>query len=276
VGRATNSTDTSLVTSSHSPTTGRLKSPLTTHSNGLAKRRSASGTLTRPILEREPCCFQATPAALPDYLSERLAVLVYDGPRLVLKFAQPSDDCFHERLVFNGRGASEVAALAGMFVGSLPGSDRSELVTLPSASRKLINTERSSSTDGARASSPVRQEKNARRTIPLTPRAAALIEMRRTIGNGGWVFPAPTRSGHIEKSTPKRQHPKAYQFAKVAAFSLYTFRHTCLTRWEEYMDPFTLAIFSGAQRFFNDAPPLCWPPDGNGRGCDGTCAKWSG
>jgi integrase len=96
---------------------------------------------------------------------------------------------------------------------------------------------------------PFGKTKNARRTIPLTPRAAALIEMRRTIGNGGWVFPAPTRSGHIEKSTLKRQHPKAYQLAKVAAFSLYTFRHTCLTRWAEYMDPFTLAYLAGHSDF---------------------------
>ena len=92
---------------------------------------------------------------------------------------------------------------------------------------------------------PFGKTKNARRTIPLTPRAAALIEMRRTIGNGGWVFPAPTRSGHIEKSTLKRQHPKAYQLAKVAAFSLYTFRHTCLTRWAPFMDPWTLAYLAG-------------------------------
>jgi integrase len=76
---------------------------------------------------------------------------------------------------------------------------------------------------------PFGKTENARRTIPLTPRLAALIEMRRTVGSGEWVFPAPTRSGHMEKSTLKEQHPKAYQLAKVAAFSLYTFRHTCLT-----------------------------------------------
>jgi len=96
---------------------------------------------------------------------------------------------------------------------------------------------------------PFGKTKNARRTIPLTPRAAALIEMRRTVSSGGWVFPAPTRSGHIEKSTLKRQHPKAYRLAKVPAFSLYTFRHTCLTRWAEYMDPFTLAYLAGHSDF---------------------------
>lgn len=122
---------------------------------------------------------------------------------------------------------------------------------------------------------PFGKTSNARRTIPLTPRAAALIEMRRSVGSGEWVFPAPTRSGHMEKSTLKRQHPKAYRLAKVAAFSLYTFRHTCLTRWAEYMDPFTLAYFSGTQRFFDDAP-LCSPASGNDPSGNGTCAKWSG
>jgi integrase len=53
----------------------------------------------------------------------------------------------------------------------------------------------------------------------------------------------------MEKSTLKKQHPKAYRLAKVAAFSLYTFRHTCLTRWAEYMDPFTLAYLAGHSDF---------------------------
>jgi integrase len=96
---------------------------------------------------------------------------------------------------------------------------------------------------------PFGKTENARRTIPLTPRLVALMEMRRAVASGEWVFPAPTRSGHMEKSTLKKQHPKAYRFAKVAAFSLYTFRHTCLTRWAEYMDPFTLAYLAGHSDF---------------------------
>jgi integrase len=96
---------------------------------------------------------------------------------------------------------------------------------------------------------PFGKTENARRTIPLTPRAAALIEMRRDMGSSEWVFPARTRSGHMEKSTLKRQHPKANRLAKIEAFSLYTFRHTCLTRWAEYMDPFTLAYLAGHSDF---------------------------
>lgn len=91
--------------------------------------------------------------------------------------------------------------------------------------------------------------KSARRTIPLTPRAEALIEMRRATAKTEWVFPAQTRSGHMEKSTLKKQHPKACTAAKVTAFDLYTFRHTCLTRWAEYMDPYTLAYLAGHSDF---------------------------
>jgi len=38
--------------------------------------------------------------------------------------------------------------------------------------------------------------------------------------------PLQPRTGHIEKSSLKKQHPKACSLAKIAAFPLYTFRHT--------------------------------------------------
>ena len=124
-----------------------------THSDGLGDRQIAGEALPWPVLEREPDCFQAAPASFPDDFGRRLAAIIHYGPRLVLKSAKSPDDCFHQCLAFNGCGDPEVAALAGIFVEGWPGSSRSELETRPSASRKLINTERSSSTDGARASS---------------------------------------------------------------------------------------------------------------------------
>jgi integrase len=92
---------------------------------------------------------------------------------------------------------------------------------------------------------PFGKTENARRTIPLTQRALALLEMRRVTAKSEWVFPALTRSGHIEKSSLKKQHPRACRLAKVAAFPLYTFRHTCLTRWAAYMDPYSLGYLAG-------------------------------
>ena len=37
--------------------------------------------------------------------------------------------------------------------------------------------------------------------------------------------------------------------AKVQPFTLYTFRHTCLTRWAAHMDPYTLAYVAGHSDF---------------------------
>jgi integrase len=96
---------------------------------------------------------------------------------------------------------------------------------------------------------PFGKTDNARRAIPLPQRAEALLEMRRADGNGEWVFPAPTRSGHAEKSSLKKQHRRACGLAEVEFFTLYTFRHTCLTRWAAYMDPYTLAYLAGHSDF---------------------------
>ncbi len=69
--------------------------------------------------------------------------------------------------------------------------------------------------------------------------------MRRGQVEGPWVFPAPTRSGHIEPSSLQGQHAKACVLGKVTHFPLYNFRHTCLTRWAPFMDPWTLAYLAG-------------------------------
>ena len=100
---------------------------------------------------------------------------------------------------------------------------------------------------------------NARRRIPMTPQVAAVLDMRFSKANGsGWVFPAQTKSGHIEPSSLKKQHLKAITEAtqilrketkradvKLEPFELYTLRHTCLTRWAPHMDPWTLAYLAG-------------------------------
>jgi integrase len=92
---------------------------------------------------------------------------------------------------------------------------------------------------------PYGKTANARRTIPLTPRTTASLKMRLAAAKNEWVFPALTKSGHIEKSSLKKQHAKACRLAKVGHFVLYTLRHTCLTRWAAYMDPYTLAYLAG-------------------------------
>jgi integrase len=96
----------------------------------------------------------------------------------------------------------------------------------------------------------------------MSKRVTAVLEMRITDARSEWVFPAPTRSGHIEPGSLKRQHVHACEGKQnelenarrgygepnkwsVEPFPLYTLRHTCLTRWAPHMDAWTLAYLAG-------------------------------
>ena len=93
---------------------------------------------------------------------------------------------------------------------------------------------------------PWGKTENAVRKIPMTPRVEAIIKARdRSRDGSSWLFPAPTASGHIEPSSLKKQHARALKLGKLESFDLYTFRHTCLTRWAPHMDVFTLQYLAG-------------------------------
>jgi integrase len=96
---------------------------------------------------------------------------------------------------------------------------------------------------------PFGKTANARRVIPLTPRVVTFFKLRRLTAKTEWVFPAETKSGHIEPSSLKKQHPKAYRLAGIEPFTLYTFRHTCVTRWAKSVDPYTLKYLAGHSDF---------------------------
>jgi integrase len=90
---------------------------------------------------------------------------------------------------------------------------------------------------------------SARRLLPLTPRVRFVLE---SIWNEsgklreGYVFSAPTKSGHVEPSTIRLQHRRAIKFAELRPFVLYTLRHTFLTRLgESGCDAWTLARIAG-------------------------------
>jgi len=89
----------------------------------------------------------------------------------------------------------------------------------------------------------------ARRVLPLCVRARNILRARWEAAgcpNEGWVWTAPTRSGHFEKSTLKKQHKKALRLSKVRPFVLYSLRHTFLTRLgESGCDAWTLARIAG-------------------------------
>ena len=75
--------------------------------------------------------------------------------------------------------------------------------------------------------------KAARRLIPMTPRVLAVLQARwRAQGKPaqGWVWPAGTKSGHMNHSTLRRPHKAALKDSEVAPFVLYSARHTFLTR----------------------------------------------
>ena len=99
----------------------------------------------------------------------------------------------------------------------------------------------------------------ARRVIPMTPRVRAVLEARWDASgkpDDGWVWPAATRSGHVEPSTLRKHHARTFQtIAEEAAkrnakpvrpFVLYSLRHTFLTRLgESGCDVWTLARIAG-------------------------------
>ena len=89
----------------------------------------------------------------------------------------------------------------------------------------------------------------ARRLLPITPRVRTILESRwMSAGKPreGWVWSAPTLSGHVESSTLKKQHKKAQRLSKVPPFVLYSLRHTFLTRLgESGCDAWTLARIAG-------------------------------
>jgi integrase len=90
---------------------------------------------------------------------------------------------------------------------------------------------------------------SARRVLPMTARVRKVLETRwERAGKPleGWVWSAPTRSGHLESSSIKKQHAKALVASKVRPFVLYSLRHTFLTRLgESGCDAWTLARIAG-------------------------------
>lgn len=73
----------------------------------------------------------------------------------------------------------------------------------------------------------------ARRLIPMTPRVLAVLEGRWKVQgkpNQGWVWPADTKTGHMDHSTLRRSHKAALKESEVTPFVLYSARHTFLTR----------------------------------------------
>jgi|SRR5215469_2430173 len=105
----------------------------------------------------------------------------------------------------------------------------------------------------------------ARRAIPMTPRVRFILETRWEIAKkplNGSVWPAPTKSGHVNHASLKKQHARAFRLTNaeikkrnqengtkqqmIRPWVLYSFRHTFLTRLgESGCDVWTLARIAG-------------------------------
>lgn len=105
----------------------------------------------------------------------------------------------------------------------------------------------------------------ARLLLPMTPRVRFVLETRWEVAghpSDGWVWPAPTKWGHINQSSLKKQHAAAFRLANaeikkkaeqnktkpslLRPWVPYSFRHTFLTRLgESGCDVWTLARIAG-------------------------------
>jgi integrase len=94
---------------------------------------------------------------------------------------------------------------------------------------------------------PYGKNKYAKRNISMTARVRALLEMRfeeQGKPSEGWVFPAETKSGHVDRL--KSQHAKALKDSGVKPFVIYSLRHTMLTRLGEAgADAFAIQKIAG-------------------------------
>jgi integrase len=99
--------------------------------------------------------------------------------------------------------------------------------------------------------------KAARRMLPMVPAVYEALKTRREAAGKpeeGWIFPASSREGHLNKDTAKDQHKRAIALANEKAkpkemirhFQPYILRHTALTQLAEAgCDVFTLARIAG-------------------------------
>jgi integrase len=62
----------------------------------------------------------------------------------------------------------------------------------------------------------------------------------------GWIWPAPSKQGHVWHDSIRVQHKNALKAARVRPFVVYALRHTFLTRLgESGCDVWTLARIAG-------------------------------
>jgi integrase len=84
----------------------------------------------------------------------------------------------------------------------------------------------------------------ARRTLPMTPEVRRIL-MERSELPGEWIFPSASKVGHYNQGSAKKHHTLALERSGVQPCAPYTLRHTALTFFGKFLDPFTLARVAG-------------------------------
>jgi len=116
--------------------------------------------------------------------------------------------------------------------------------------------------------------KAARRALPMTPGVRSVLEARwLAVGkpSEGWLWPAPTERGHIDHSSIKKQHAKAFRtvnaearknrLALITPFVLYSFRaHVSNATRTIRLRCLDTGTYRGAQ-FDNDLTALRTPSE---------------
>ena len=89
----------------------------------------------------------------------------------------------------------------------------------------------------------------ARRVLPMPPRVRQVLEAHWKASGcpvEGWVWSAPTTSAHLEKSTLKKQHPKALRAQpRPTLRALQPASHVLTRLGESGCDAWTLARIAG-------------------------------
>jgi integrase len=105
------------------------------------------------------------------------------------------------------------------------------------------------------------KSKNARRNIPLTDRAAAMLGSRPAVSGSPWVFPNRDGQPYLVTSI-NHLHQKVRTSLKAPKdFVIHSLRHTMLTRLgESGVDAFTIMRIAGhssitvSQRYIHPSP----------------------
>jgi integrase len=106
------------------------------------------------------------------------------------------------------------------------------------------------------------KSKNAKRTLSLTPRVAAMLAARKAASKSEWVFPGDSTGAPILVTSLDHQHAEAREILNLSDdFVIHSLRHTMLTRLGEAgADAFTIMRIAGhssvtvSQRYVHPSP----------------------